>query len=71
MGRVIFLNTNYKPTEKEQTHFWYLQAATRNAINEIMKIEKQRYWQVSRINDLIKKRRDNFELIKNEEFQEQ
>lgn len=70
MGKIIFLNTDYVPTEKEQAHFWYLQAATRNAVREIIEQESSRYWQVARINDLIKRRRDNFELIKNEEFQE-
>ena len=71
MGRIIFLNTGYKPTEAEKVHFWYLQAATRNAIREIIQNEPSRYWQQARIQSMVKRRREKFELIKNEELQEQ
>jgi hypothetical protein len=63
VSNVVFFPKLYEPTEGQKTHFWYLQAATRNMIREIEQQEQSRYWQKSRIQEMVKLRREKFELI--------
>lgn len=66
MGKVVFLNTNYQPREAEKIQFHYLQAATNNVINEILKSETDEMFAQYRISLLVQARRSKMKLIKDE-----
>jgi len=66
MGQIIFLNTNYQPREAEKIQFHYLQAATNNVINEILKSERDEIFAQYRISLLVQMRRSKMKLIKDE-----
>lgn len=63
MGQVIFLNTNYKPSEAEKIQFHYLQSATNNLRKAIEKSEVNIDFQKYRFQLTVQARRSKMKLV--------
>ena len=67
MGQVVFLNTGYKPTEKERDLFHYLQAVTNNYKLDVKNQDGDSDWAKIRISLMVQQRRNKIRLVENDD----